>query len=120
MNDVTKDLANLLGDAIAETGANLQKTAVEIAAYAAERATHLSTLVDDQGFAEAVRAERDAVALEAGVAAVQEADAIDSRVVGVIQGGLFLSARILAGVAPAASESASRAAPEATGESTPA
>ncbi len=96
MTDVIHDLEKLLTDAIAETGVSLQKGAAELAAYAAERSAHLATLVDDPGFQEAVRAERDAVALEAGITAVQQADAADARIVGVIQGGLALAARLIA------------------------
>ena len=96
MTDVKHELEALLTDAIAETGASLQQGAAELAAYAAERAAHLATLVDDPGFQEAVRAERDAVALKAGITAVQQADAADARIVGVIQGALALAANLLA------------------------
>jgi len=96
MTDVTNDLKALFQDAITETGASLQQGAAELAAYAAERAAHLATLVDDPGFQEAVRAERDAVALKAGIAVVQQADATDARILGVIHGGLALAARLIA------------------------
>lgn len=96
MTDVTEDLKALFQDAIEETGVSLQVGAAELAAYAAERSAHLATLVSDPGFQLAVRAERDAVALRAGITAVQQADAADARIVGVIQGALSFAAGLIA------------------------
>lgn len=96
MTDVTEDFVRLFEDAITETGANVQVRAAELAAYAAERSAHLATLVGDPDFNLAVRAERDAVALRAGISAVQQGDAADARIVGVIHGGLSLAARLIA------------------------
>lgn len=96
MTDVTGDLKALFEDAIAETGVSLQVGAAELAAYAAERSAHLATLVGDPGFMLAVRAERDAVSLRAGITAVQQADAADARIVGVIQGALSFAAGLIA------------------------
>ena len=96
MSDVTENLKSLFEDAIAETGVSLQVGAAELAAYAAERSAHLATLVGDPGFSIALRAERDAVALRAGITAVQEGDAADARIVGVIHGALSIAAGLLA------------------------
>ena len=88
----TKALEQQLFAAITETGVNLQKSAAEVAAYAAERALHLSTIVGQLGYDEAVIAERDAVALFAGVSAAVTADAADNRIVGLIQAGIAMLA----------------------------
>lgn len=50
--------------AAAETGYVVQDN---VAAYAAKRAAHLASIVDHPGFDVAVEAERDAVALYAGI-----------------------------------------------------
>jgi hypothetical protein len=86
----------LLKDAIAETGATLAKGADELALYVAGRSAHLATLVEDPGFDLAIRAERDAVALEAGLAAVEQAEAADARLLGIFQGVLAMGAKALA------------------------
>ena len=84
---------SLLEDVLAETGRSLTDTPAAIAAYAAERSAHLATLVGVEGFEVAVRAERDAVALRAGVAVTTEADAFDQRIAGAIHGALAFAAR---------------------------
>lgn len=101
MTSVTHRFEQILEDAVRETGTSLRTSAHEVAVYAAERAAHLATIVDDPGFLEAVRAERDAVALRAGIAAVRAGDAADARIVGLLQGGLFWAASLLAGPHPA-------------------
>lgn len=64
--------------------------------FAAESARNLSELVDDPNFAMALRAERDAVALHLGIAAVNLGDAADQRLKGVLQGSLAVLAKVLA------------------------
>ena len=98
MTNVADDFQALFEDAITETGVSLQVGATELAAYAAERSAHLATLVGDRGFSMAVRAERDAVALKAGIVAVRQGDQADARIVGIIQGGLSLAAKLIAAV----------------------
>ena len=94
--NVTDHLQALFQDAIEETGVGLQIGVAELATYAAERSAHLATLVSDPDFQLAVRAERDAVALKAGITAVQQADVADARIVGVIQGALSFAANLIA------------------------
>lgn len=86
------EIEGLLRDAVAETGAHLQKTAAEVAEYAADRARHLSTLFGQPGFQEAVRAERDNVALYAGIRSLEEGEATDARLSGILQGALAMLA----------------------------
>lgn len=94
--NVADELDRLLKDAAKESGRELKFNLAEVTMYAAERTAYLSTLVGQRGFEEAVRAERDNVALRAGIASVRTADAADARVVGIIQGVLFLGARVMA------------------------
>lgn len=97
--NVARDLSDLLKDAVNEIGVTIRAELAGVAAYAAERAAHLATIANEPGFELAVRAERDAVALRAGIGAVQQADAADARVVGIIHGVLLTGARALAGPA---------------------
>lgn len=70
-------------------------SAAKVAAYAADQAASLAGLVDDPGYHEAVIAARDNVALQAGITASQQADATDSRILGVLEGALFMGAKVL-------------------------
>jgi hypothetical protein len=79
------DYKGLLDDALEETGIDLNVSKDELKQYVAERALHLTSLAGDPDFAVALRAERDAVALHAGLNATMQATAADSRIVGIIQ-----------------------------------
>lgn len=85
----------LLEQQLKDAGRDLNVSARDVAAYASQRAAHLSTLVADPNFMDAVKAERDNVALYAGIKAVENADAIDNRVLGIIQGAIALGAGLL-------------------------
>ena len=80
---------DLLKDALDETGVSLSRARDEVLLYTAQRAAHLSTLVGQPGFELALRAERDSVALYAGVSASIQATAAEGRILGIIQGILF-------------------------------
>lgn len=94
--DFETDFKKLLIDSLTETGLSLRAGLDSVAQYAAARATYLATLVGQPGFELAVRAERDSVAIFAGLVATQEARAADARVIGVIQGALLFGAKALA------------------------
>ena len=79
------DYGELIKDVLEETGIDLEITKDELIRYTAERAAHLTTLIGQPGYGLALRAERDAVALHAGLDATMAAEAADSRIVGVIQ-----------------------------------
>lgn len=89
------DLKQLLDDVVKETGVQLKTSTVELATYTAERAVHLSGLVADPDFLVAVRAERNALWLKASHTAVENADAAEARVIGVLQGALTMTARLI-------------------------
>jgi hypothetical protein len=92
MNNTTENMRRLLDEAIRETGRTLQQSATDVAAYAASRAAHLATIAGQPGFEEALRAERNAVAMFAGLSATAEADRADQRIVGIIHGALAIAA----------------------------
>ena len=80
-----------------EFGVTVKVDAKALATYTAQRVAHLGTLVGKPGFEDAVVAERDSLALRAGVLAVKAADVVDSRIVGLIQAALSIGARALVG-----------------------
>lgn len=90
------EFLQLIDSALQETGVSLKASSAEVAVYAAGRAAFLSTIIGQPGFEQAVIAERDNVALFAGIAAVNQAVAVQARIVGVIQGALFMGAQALA------------------------
>jgi hypothetical protein len=99
MNTTAQDFETLLRQTGRELNVRLRADAAAVAIYASQRAAYLSSLVGQKGFDEALIAERDSVALKAGVSAVASADAFDARVVGIIQSVLLLGANALAGSA---------------------
>ncbi len=104
------EFLNLLARTVSEIGAQADVEKLEgVAAYAAERAAHLATIVHEPGFEDAVDAERDAVALKAAQAITEAADgadaAIRARIVGLVHGALSLGARALVLGLPAGADS---------------
>lgn len=85
-------IANELQRVVTDTGRELRTSAAEVASYVAQRGAYLATLAGQAGFDEAAAAERDACRLFAGVAVAREADAVDGRVLGIIQLGLTIAA----------------------------
>lgn len=76
---------DLIRDALEETGLELRVDAQELRVYMAQRAAHLTTLVGQRGFDRALRAERDSVALWAGIRASARARAAEQRFIGIVQ-----------------------------------
>lgn len=87
---------DLLDQAIKETGVTLTVSADQLSAYIAERAAVLAGSAGLVGFELAVSAERDNVALFAGLSAHREAKAADQRIIGLIQGALSIAAQAAA------------------------
>lgn len=85
-SDLLDDIVGQFTNFATETGKSLAQSAGDLATYTAERAQHLAGIYSEPGFREAVIAERDNVALKAGIAAVDEADALDQRFLGLIDG----------------------------------
>jgi len=93
--DTTDEFMDLLGGVLQETGRDLEGSLDAVKAEVAKQLTQLSMAAGEPGYERAVIAARDNVALVAGLAAVEDADAVDSRILGVIQGGLSFGAKLL-------------------------
>ena len=88
--------SDLIGKAIADA-TTLSSTTIEaIRQYAAERTVHLSTIITEPGYEEALVIETQNVALMAGIQSVQAADIADARTVGIIAGALRIGAVAMA------------------------
>lgn len=97
VKEVEEDFKKLIEETVRGSARDLKVGAAELAAYAAERAAHLTTLVGLKGFEAAVIAERDAVALRAGIETHRQAAEVDQRLLGVIHAGLLFGAKALVG-----------------------
>ena len=95
LTEIARDVQALLQGSLRELQADLQVDLADLATYTAQRTAHLSTIVGLPGFEEAVIAERDAIALRAGINAVNAADKVDARLIGLLHGVLFLGARLV-------------------------
>ena len=76
-----------------------QESRAELAQYASERAAQLSLAVNEPGYAQALIAARDSIALKAGVEVVENADEADEGLLALIAGALAFAARVLASAA---------------------
>lgn len=97
-NGFESEFKDLLEDTLRETGLQLTEQIDTLAVYAAERAEHLANISGEPGFAQAVTAERDALAIRAGIAAVDVASSTEQRLLGVIAGALRIGAAALAAI----------------------
>lgn len=96
-NQLAADLGAQLEATAKRLGMSLRGNGEKWRAYAAERMLHLSGIVDQPGYGEAVVAAALNTALEAAGGAVDSADQLDREFVGTIAGGLVVGARALAG-----------------------
>ena len=94
MTDLAQELEQLLIAAAERLGRTLESS--DLRNYISERMLHLSNIVAEPGYMEALIAERDNVALQAGLELVDAADAADRELIGLISGGLALGARAIA------------------------
>lgn len=90
------DFMNVLQGTLKETGRELQVSVSDLRQRAGEQMAILALAVGEPGYERAVVAARDNVLLLAGIDAVEHADAVDSRIIGVVQAGLFMGAKVLA------------------------
>ena len=94
--DTTKQFKQLLADAVKETGVDLKESLDSVAEFMSARALHLYTIVNEPGFIQALRAERNRTAIHAGLQVAVDADKADHRILGLIQGALALAASAIA------------------------
>lgn len=78
-----------------DVGKSLTGALDEVGEYIGERVAHLSTVVGEPGFREALTAERDSICLRAAGRAVIEADLLDARLLASAQTGLMVASRLL-------------------------
>lgn len=93
----TNDFMDLLGSTLKETGKELETSLDDVRQYASEQLAQLALAVGEPGYDRAVIAARDNVLLRMGLRSVANADAVDSRIIGVVQGALFFGAKAIAG-----------------------
>ena len=95
-DELKDEVIGLLETFAEETGRDLEASAEEMAQLAALLAKTLGKSIGKPGFEEALKASRDILALEAGIAAVDEGDAIDARFRGMADALLRIGAKALA------------------------
>ena len=89
------DIKEIIKEQLKSLGKELQMGTHDAAVFLEQRARHLSTLVGDPNFQDAVIVERDNCALKLGILMTDAADAADARAVGIIQGVLSVGAALL-------------------------
>lgn len=94
--DVLSEIKNTLDDALESSGATLKESREEVAQFMHDRALHLSTITHEPGFGKAVVAERNAIAMEAGLEVSEVAGKADVEMLGWIGAGLRIFAMVLA------------------------
>jgi hypothetical protein len=96
MSNTEQQIEAVLKDSLKEIGVTLERTPKHMAASLARGSARLALLVDQPGFDHAAIAVRDVIALESGLEAVNAADEVRGKVLGMIQTILFIFARITA------------------------
>jgi len=79
-------------DLVSVTVKSFEGDVDKLSLYAAERTIHLSLMLGESGYDEAVIIERDNIAMKAGILATDQADLFDQRLLGVIHGAIRIGA----------------------------
>jgi hypothetical protein len=95
MNGIAEQFKSLLESTADRLGVELKAQGVDVRDYAKKRMLFLASILGEPGFDLALLAERDNVALKAGIAATSAADAADVELRGVILGALSIGARAI-------------------------
>ena len=95
--NIGKEITGLLEQALKEQGRDLGKSSALVADYARQRANHLAQIHGQPGWERAVKAEAESVLAYGTLQMVDEADAADARLLGILEGTLGLCARLVAG-----------------------
>lgn len=96
--NLAEELERTLRNTAARLGVELKDNLDDVRGYASERMLHLSGIVDEPGYDEALVAEAVNVALAAAGETVESADDVDRELLGVVGGFLAAGARALAAV----------------------
>lgn len=83
-----RDLGQQVSDLATELKVDLKVSGAVLGEYLAERISHLRFAAREPGYAEALKAEQDAVLLFATGHTVESADKLDAKLVQLIIGGL--------------------------------
>lgn len=94
---LTTQFLEIFRDQVEDMGDSLKVTVGELASYMTQRASMLAVMLasSEPGFDLALLAERDNVALFAGVKAVEKAREMDNRLIGMIHGALAIASTVL-------------------------
>jgi hypothetical protein len=96
MNGIANQFKSLLESTSSRLGVTLTERTDEAGDYARRRMLFLASIIDEPGFDMALMAERDNVAMKAGIATAAVADAADLELRGMILGALSIGAKALA------------------------
>ena len=96
MRTIVTQFKSLLETTADRLGVELMGTGVEMRDYAKSRMLFLASIIDEPGFDLALLAERDNVAMYAGIAAADIGDAADVELRGAILGALSIGAKAMA------------------------
>lgn len=99
LKSIAQEFVDLLKTNAVEAGKNLADDLNAVREYAAARMAHLSTIAAEPGFRQALIAERDSLALMAAGRAIDEGDAFDARLIGIVEGALAIGSKALAALA---------------------
>jgi hypothetical protein len=99
MSGIADQFKSLLESTADRLGVELNLAGDGVRNYAKKRMLFLASIIDEPGFDLALLAERDNVAIQAGLSAVAIGDAADVELKGVILGALAIGARALAAAA---------------------
>jgi len=94
-DQLKEELSNLLKGVMEDTGKALKKSSKEIAQMTVDQAKLLAGLRDSPDFDFMVKVIKNNIAMQAGLAAVAEADAVDARIHGVIETTLSIASKAL-------------------------
>ncbi len=95
LKQIGDDFVALIKNQAEQIGEGLVDDLDSVSEYAAQRAEHLSTVVGEPGFDQALIAERDSIAIRIAIRAVDSADDFDNRLLAVVRGGLSIAANAL-------------------------
>ena len=90
------EVLNLLEEAANELGKEIDVDAVAQAIK--DQGRLLAKAIKEPGYRRALKSARNIVALAGGIDIVEAADAADARLLGIIEGALGITARILGGL----------------------
>ncbi len=94
--DLAHELERTLRESADRLGVSLNENTDEVRNYTSERMLHLSGIIDEPGYSQALVAEGINVALKAVEGSVETADEVDKELLGMVIGALSIGARAVA------------------------